>query len=185
MADPASLSRRSYGPDAARCEVLTFREGALSAFAHDLLLRVTAFELVVDPVVPSVAARLDPASLRVVGAMRDGRPLAGALRATDAREIEEAIAATVLRARRFPDIRFASTGVSRRDGGGYDVRGALTLVGVTRPIEVAVSRDGERLVAEVPLHQPAFGVRPYSAMLGTLRVKPDVLVRLSVPAEGL
>lgn len=185
MADrPASVPTKTYGPDAARCEILTFREGALSAIAHDLLLRVTAFELVVDPTVPSVTARFDPASLRVVAAMRDGRPLAGALRATDAREIEETIAATVLRARRFPDIRFASTGVSRR-GGDYDVRGTLTLAGVTRPIEVPVRRDGERLVAEVPLHQPAFGVKPYSAMLGTLRVKADVLVRLSIPAEPL
>ncbi|WP_242345106.1 YceI family protein [Anaeromyxobacter terrae] len=184
MAETAASSARTFGPGAARCEVLTFREGALSALAHDLLLDVTAFDLVVDPAVPSVTARFDPASLRVVGAMRDGRPLAGALRGSDAREIEETIAATVLRARRFPEIRFTSTGVSRREG-GYEVRGTLTLAGVTRPIEVPVRRDGERLVAEVPLHQPSFGVKPYTAMLGTLRVKADVLVRLSLPAEGL
>ena len=46
-------------------------------------------------------------------------------------------------------------------------------------------RDGDRLRAEVTIHQLAFGIRPYTALLGTLRVRPDVIVRLSVPAEGL
>jgi polyisoprenoid-binding protein YceI len=68
---------------------------------------------------------------------------------------------------------------------GYDVEGTLTLTGVSRPVTVEVRRDGERLVAEVLVHQPAFGIRPYSAMLGALKVKADVLVRVSVPAEGL
>jgi polyisoprenoid-binding protein YceI len=90
----------------------------------------------------------------------------------------------VLRASRFPDIRFASTAASRRVD-GYDVEGTLTLTGVSRPVTVEVRRDGERLVAEVLVHQPAFGIRPYSAMLGALKVRADVLVRVSVPAEGL
>jgi polyisoprenoid-binding protein YceI len=178
-----SESVRILGPDVAACEVLTFREGALSAVAHDLRLRVTAFELSIDPAAPAVTARLDAGSLRVVSAMRDGRPLPDALRPGDVREIEETLAATVLRAPRFPEIRFASTSVSRR-GDGYDVQGMLTLAGVSRPVAAEVRREGERLVVEVPIHQPAFGIRPYRAMLGALRVKADVLVRLSVPAEG-
>jgi len=31
------------------------------------------------------------------------------------------------------------------------------------------------------LHQPDFGIRPYSAMLGTLRVDADVVVRVVIP----
>ena len=186
MTEPSarSASARTFGPDVATCEVLTFREGALSALAHDLLLRVTAFELSIDPAAPAVSARFDAASLRVVSAMRDGRPLPDALRPRDLREIEATIASTVLRAPRFAEIRFTSTDVSRRED-GYDVLGTLTLAGAARPVAVAVRRDGERLVAEVALHQPTFGIRPYSAMLGALRVKPDVLVRVAVPAGGL
>jgi polyisoprenoid-binding protein YceI len=138
-ASARSASARSFGPDAATCEVLTFREGALSALAHDLHLRVTAFELSIDPAAPAVSARFDAASLRVVSAMRDGRALPGALRPREEREIEATIASTVLRAARFPDIRFASTDVSRRDD-GYDVHGTLTLAGVARPVTVAVRR---------------------------------------------
>lgn len=175
---------RTFGADQATCEVLTFREGFLSAMAHDLLLRVGAFELAMDPDAPSVSARLDAHSLRVVSALRDGRPLPGALRPADVRDIEATIAGTVLRAPRFPEIRFTSTAVSRA-AEGYEVRGALALCGATRALAIPVRRDGDRLRAEVTIHQPAFGIRPYTAMLGTLRVRPDVIVRVSVPAEGL
>jgi len=175
---------RTFGPDTATCEVLTFREGFLSAMAHDLLLRVGAFELAVDPEAPSVSARLDARSVRVVTALRDGRPLPGALRPADVRDIEKTISGTVLRADRFPEIRFTSNAVSRA-GDGYDVRGALALCGATGELSVPVRRDGDRLRAEVTIHQPAFGIRPYAAMLGTLRVRPDVIVRVSVPAEGI
>jgi polyisoprenoid-binding protein YceI len=185
MAEPTGERANVFGPDAASCEVFTFREGMLSAVAHDLRLRVGSFEIAVDPAGSAVSARFDPASLRVESAMRDGRPLPGALRPADAREIEATIAATVLRAARFPELRFASSEVVRRQDGGYDVRGTLTLAGASRPLAFPVRREGERLVAEVTLHQPSFGIRPYSAMLGTLRVKPDVLVRVALPAGGL
>jgi hypothetical protein len=165
------------------CEVLTFKEGLLSPVAHDLLLRVTAFEIAVDPAGPGVSARFDAGSLRLLSAQRGGRALPGALRPVDAQEIEATVSGTVLRARTFPEIRFASTSVSRRDD-GYEVRGTLTLCGATRDLALTVRRRGEQLVAEVRLHQPDFGVRPYSALLGTMRVKPDVVVRVSVPAEG-
>jgi hypothetical protein len=39
-------------------------------------------------------------------------------------------------------------------------------------------------VAEVKIHQPDFGIKPYTAALGALKVKPDVLVRVSVPRES-
>ncbi len=174
----------TFGPDRASCEVLVFRDGVLSAVAHDLVLRATRLEVDVDPERPAVSARVDATSLRVATAMRDGLPLPGALKPSDVREIEATIAATILRARAAPEIRFASTAVSRRDG-GFDVLGSLTLVGATREVALVVRRDGDRLTAETTLHQPSFGIRPYRAMLGALRVKPDVVVRASIPADGL
>jgi polyisoprenoid-binding protein YceI len=174
----------TFAPDRASIEVLVFREGLLSAVGHDLLLRATSFEIAVDGEPPAVSARIDAASLRVAGAMRDGRALrAGALSASDVRDIEATIAGTVLRARRFPEIRFRSTSVSSRDG-GREVRGTLALAGREREVALVARREGERLVAEVRLHQPAFGIAPYRAMLGALRVKADVLVRAAIPAEG-
>jgi polyisoprenoid-binding protein YceI len=174
----------TFGPDEATCEVLTFREGVLSPIAHDLLLRATAFHIAVDPVAPAVSAEIDAGSLRVVTAMRDGRPLPGALRPADAKEIEATIAREVLRASRFSVVRFASAGASQTEA-GYDVRGQLTLAGTTRDVSLLVRRDAGRLGTEVRLHQPDYGIRPYRAMLGALRVKPDVVVRVAIPSEGL
>jgi polyisoprenoid-binding protein YceI len=173
---------RTYGPETARCEVVVLREGVLSAVGHDLLLRVGAFELAVDGEA-RVSARLDAASLRVVTALRDGRELPGALSPADVREIEASIASSVLSARRFPEIRFESSSVARQ-GDGYAVSGALTLAGATRPISFTVRRGAGRLVAEVPVDQPAFGIRPFRAMLGALRVRREVRVRASIPADG-
>jgi len=174
----------TFGPDQAMCEVLTFREGLLSPVAHDLLLRATAFQVTVDPALPALSVEIDASSLRVVTAMREGQPLPGALRPSDAGEIEATIAGQVLRASHFPVIRFASASVSRTDA-GYDVRGQLTIAGRTRDVSLTVTRAAGRLATEVRIHQPDYGIRPYRAMLGTLRVKPDVVVRAAIPAEGL
>jgi polyisoprenoid-binding protein YceI len=161
--------------------VLVFREGLLSAVAHDLFVRVTALEIAVDLGPPAVTARLDASSLRVVSAMRDGRALPDALAPADVRKIEATIASEILRAPRFPEIHFASTEV-RPTPGGYEVRGALTLGGATRPLVLSVRREGGGLATETTIHQPDFGIVPYRAMLGTLRVKPDVVVRAFAPA---
>jgi polyisoprenoid-binding protein YceI len=170
-----------YGPENSRCDVLVFREGLLAVAAHDLLLSVGVFEIALDPGALSVAARLDAGSLRVVTALRDGRKLPGALSPADVRKIEETVAREILRASRFPEIRFTSSEIVAAPGGGWTVRGALTMVGATRPLSFDVRRGGGQLASEAIVHQPDFGIRPYSAMLGALRVKPDVLVRASVP----
>ncbi len=171
----------TFGPEQASCEVLTFRDGLLSPLAHDLVLRVTAFEISVDPATLTVTARFDARSLRVETALRSGRVLPNAISAGDRRSIEATIVRDVLSAERFPEIRFASTQVTAR-GDGFEVRGMLTLTGRTREVSAAVQRKAERLETEVVLRQPDFGIRPYSAMLGAIRVKPEVRVRVSVPA---
>ena|SRR5579883_2390298 len=164
----------------ADCRVLTFKEGLLSAAAHDLELRVGRFTIEVDPAAPSVSARFDPASLRVEHALHDGRPAPAALSAADKRKIERTIADEVLEPRRFPEIRFASTAIEGA-GDTRRVRGTLSLHGVERAIAIDARREGGRWLVEARLHQPDFAIRPYTAMLGTLRIKADVLVRLALP----
>lgn len=174
----------TFGPDRATCEVLTFKEGLLSPVAHDLLLRVTSFQIDVESAAPAVSAQFDAGSLRVASAMREGQPVPGALRPTDAKEIEATISREVLRVSRFPVVRFASASVSRT-GAGYEIAGQLTLLGATRDLALRVRRDAGQLTTEVRVVQPDYGIRPYRAMLGTLRVKGEVVVRVSIPAEEL
>jgi len=162
----------------AECLVFTEKAGLLSGVAHDLKLRVEQFEVVLDA--GAISARFDAASLRVVAAQQGGRDAPQALSARDAREIEATIAREVLDARRYPVIAFRSTGIVR-DVAAARIDGVLQLHGRERPISFQAVRIGDRATVGVRLHQPDFGIRPYTAMLGALKIKPDVIVRLSLP----
>jgi polyisoprenoid-binding protein YceI len=171
------------GPPNARCHVLTIREGMLSRLGHDLELAVTRFDIRVNETARSVDASFDAASLRVVRALRDGVELPpSAVSESDRRTIEDNVRRTVLETGRYPEIRFRSSRVVDVEG-GVDVTGRLVLHGKERELTVRLVRSGDRYEGDVTLHQPDFGITPYSAMLGALRVKPDVVVRLSLPAE--
>lgn len=169
-----------FHQDNADVLVFTFKEGLLSAVAHDLEIRVNRFSIWVDEETNAVRATFDAASLSVVTAMKDGAEAPRALSDSDRRKIEENIVDDVLHAKRFPEIRFASTSVEE-EGTGYRVRGQLTLHGKSREVAFVTRSDGEGQVLEVTIHQPDFGIQPYSAMLGTLRIKPDVIVRAALP----
>jgi polyisoprenoid-binding protein YceI len=164
----------------ADCLVYSFKEGILSAIAHDLMIRVTRFSVDVDEVTHAVKARFDARSLRVVDAMRDGVEAPALLSDRDKTEIGKNIAVDVLDASRYPDVLFASRAVTP-EGRGFRIEGTLTLHGRSHEIEARSHDVGDRQVAELVLHQPDFGIKPYSALLGTLKIKPDVRVRISLP----
>jgi len=168
----------------AECLVFTYKEGLLSAIAHDLEIRVERFDVDVDEPALAVRARFDPASLRVVTAVREGAPTPGALSDSDKAKIEDNIRGEVLSVRDYPEIRFVSSAITR-DGNAARITGDLTLHGKTRPVTVDARAEGDRLVAEARLHQPDFGIKPYSAMLGTLKIKPGLLVRCTFPLASL
>lgn len=162
----------------AECLVFTRKEGMLAAAGHDLKLRVGHFEIEADPA--AVRARFDAASLRVVCAVREGRDDPAALSERDRREIEQTVQAKVLDARAHPWISFVAGPPS--DGpGGLLLQGALSIRGHERTLSVPLRREGDRAVVQLRLHQPDFGIRPYSALFGALKVQPDVEVRLTFP----
>lgn len=164
----------------ADCLIYTYKEGLLSAVAHDLQIRVQDFAITLDDAAWHLEARFDAASLRVVGVMRDGVVHPDELGDADKRTIEQNIVRDVLQADRHPDVRFTST-VAEACGDALTVGGTLALHGATRPLVIPVRRDAGGWSAEVHLHQPDFGIRPYRAMLGTLRVRAEVVVRVTIP----
>lgn len=162
---------RSFDAPAASCTVYTFREGLLASVGHDLRLLVTRLTIEVTDD-DAIHGRFAADSLRV-----DGQVSAG-----DRRTIEKQAAHDVLDARRFPEIVFRSTRVTKQEASAQ-VEGELTLHGVTRPLAFEAHSDGKDWIAEIALDQRAFGIKPFSAMLGTLRVRPDVRVRVTLPAQ--
>jgi len=161
--------------------VFTYREGPLSVLGHDLMLQVTRFEVRVTPGTRAVEARFDASSLRVVAGSHGGALRDDAFDEGDRRKIERVIRDEVLHADQHPSILFRSTDVTRA-GTGHDVTGELTLHGVTRTIRLRSHLEGGRQTAEVTLLQPDYGIRPYTALLGGVRVKPGVRVRVRMQA---
>lgn len=175
-----AAATKRFDEHGATAAVFTYKEGLLSAVAHDLALSVTRFSIEIEGE-DSVRARFDPRSLKVLHAMSGGAPSPGTLSEGDRKKIEANIVDDVLEPKRFPEITFTSTSV-RPSGDGLAVEGKLTLHGHTEAVRLSARRVGDELVVEHRLHQPTYGIKPYSAMFGALRIQPDVLVRVSLPA---
>ncbi|MBT3217939.1 MAG: YceI family protein [Proteobacteria bacterium] len=169
----------TFDASAAECHVFTFKEGLLSKVAHDLKLEVKEFEVQFDEA--SISARFDAASFGVVCVMKRGQPKPGTLKDKDKSDILQYLAQDVLQVHRYPEITFQSTEVTRI-GSSVRVAGMLDLHGQKRRLSVLASSEGGRLVARVKVHQPDFGIKPFKALLGAIKVKPDVEVVLSIPA---
>lgn len=168
-----------FDQSTAKCLVFTYKEGLLSRVGHDLKLRCDRFEGTVEP--DRIEATFHADAFTVVSALKDGHDNPGALSEKDKRQILENMRREVLHPDRFPTIRFTSDKVTG-DARTSSVSGTLELHGVRRPLVVSARKVGGELIAELTLHTPDFGIPPFSALLGTLKVKPDVKVRLVVPA---
>ena len=166
----------------AECLIFTEKEGLLSTVAHDLEIEVTDFEISWDA--EAITARFSPRSLRVVNAMKNKRKAPGALGDSDKTKIEKHIIDDVLQAKKHRKIEFRSSSVVA-EGKGFRIEGELTLHGVTRPIKLKLSRRGERWSTQVSIDQTDYDIKPFSAMLGALKVKPKLRVKLSLAAEDL
>ena len=74
-------------------------------------------------------------------------------------------------------IMFASSAVRPADGQGLDVDGELELFGRRAPVSFTLTIDDEgHLVADATVKQTAWGIKPYSALFGTLKVADEVKV---------
>ncbi|MEQ1572443.1 MAG: YceI family protein [Myxococcota bacterium] len=160
----------------------TYKEGLLSAVGHDVLLSVGTFSIDATP--ERVIATFDPATLKVECATKAGVPDRAALSDKDKRTIEGYVAQDILHPRRYPRIKFQSTSIER-EGDGWEIEGDLELHGRTRKVRATVElRDGE-VVTKVRLNQTDFGITPFRAMLGALRIQSQVDVELTVPRAAL
>ena len=156
----------------AEVSLFTFKEGLLSAMAHDLELRADGqLTLGADG---AVWFTLEPRALHVLHAVRDGRAAPGLLSHRDKETIQATLRREVLQGR---TIVYTARAVPN---GADELRleGSLEIAGRTQPHTLTARRAGEVWRAETRLDQRHFGIRPYTAMLGTLRVRPEV--RLTV-----
>jgi polyisoprenoid-binding protein YceI len=167
------------GPGDGTLSVRTKRTGAAAKAGHNLVLRVTSWEarlaLGAEATDTSLELDVDAASLRVL----EGTGGMQALGDDDKANIEKTIDDEVLKRKA---ITFRSTEVqSAADGAGLSVQGDLTLLGRSHPLafEVAVA-EGGTLSAVAVVKQTDWGMKPYSALFGALKVVDEVEVEVEV-----
>jgi polyisoprenoid-binding protein YceI len=159
----------TLGPEDGILSVHTSRTGAVAKAGHDLVIHVTEWSATLDTDAPSLTLDVDATSLRV----REGTGGMKPLDEDDLANIETTIDDEVLLRR---DISFRSTRVEATDG-GFAVEGELTLAGATRPIAFDLS-VGERVMGVALIRQTDWGMKPYTALFGALKVADEVRVEI-------
>ena len=155
--------------------VRTKRGGAAAMAGHNLALQVTAWEAVLEVGATlsdsTFELEVDGSSLRVI----EGTGGMQALGEDDKANIHQTIDDEVLKR---GDIVFRSTSVESA-GDGLSVAGELTLAGKTKPLTFVLGvREDGTLAGTATITQSAWGMKPYSALWGALKVLDDVEVAL-------
>ena len=170
------------GPDNAALRVKTGRHGAAAKAGHDLLIDVTSWEATLDvgedPGQISLDLKADPGSLRVREGTGGVQPLSDEDRADIRRTIDDEVL-------KGQAIEFHSTDVETSDGGRrLSASGDLNMAGNSHPVdfELSVSPEGQ-VSGGATLKQTDWGIKPYSALFGALKVadEVEVVVEPSLP----
>jgi YceI-like domain len=166
------------GPGNAALRIKTERRGAAAMAGHDLVIEVTSWEATLqvgeDPGQISLELSADPSSLQVI----EGHGGVQALGEDDKVEIKRTIEDEVLGTQ---PIDFRSTAVEALDGGRLGVSGELTMNGNTHPLDFVLEvGPGGQISGQAMVTQSKWGIKPYSGLFGTLKVRDEV----EVVAEG-
>jgi polyisoprenoid-binding protein YceI len=172
------------------------KSGLLKGFGHEHQVRAHAFSGTV------VYFPDDPGRSRVrVTVLTDGLRVVPEADSADIPEITRTMREKTLRVDSFPVIEFVSREVevigAAEAAGAADAAegkpkaviratGDLTMVGVTRPVSLdltlEISADTLRAEGSFVVKQTDFGIKPYSKVLGLVKVKDEVRFELRVVA---
>jgi len=159
----------TLGPADGTLTVRTGKAGAAAKAGHNLVIEVTRWEAALEVGKGgggSVALTADPRSL----AVRSGSGGMGALGDEEKASIAQSIDDDVLKG---GTIAFRSSAVVEAPG-GLRVQGDLDLLGATRPVSFDLAGGSAR----VTIKQSEWGIKPYTALFGTLKVADELTVEL-------
>ncbi|HEY7487323.1 MAG TPA: YceI family protein [Streptosporangiaceae bacterium] len=164
----------SLGPPSGALLIKTSRTGLGRRAGHDLTIEVTGWEATVDadPAAPAgsaVSVSIDTDSF----AVREGAGGVKPLTDGDRAEIKKTIQRQILHTAQHPTITFQSTRVAGTSE-SFTIDGDLTIMGVTRPVTVRGTAEGDRVRGGATVVQSQFGIKPYSAFFGALKLADEV-----------
>lgn len=183
FAQPPSARAFFSKKDKSEFKVYVWKAGIASGFAHDHVMSVKDFKGQVlydekDPGKSSVFIRVEAKSLKVLDPK---------VKASDKAKIKKSMDSDeVLNVKKYPRITFKSTKVEVKKS-GLKVTGKMSLCGKTKSLSfpVKIEKKGGKLVATgaFKLRQTEFGMTPYSALLGAVKVKDVVDVKFKIVNE--
>ena len=173
---PIAPGSYSLGPQNGRLIVKTYREGLAKKVGHDLIIEVGQWSANVnvgeDPSDSSITASAQVGSLSPVQGVGGVKPLSDG----DKADIKKNITQKVLTS---PEISFKSSSV-KSSGNSATVSGDLTIMGRSQPVDIQLSESGGKIRGNFSVTQSNFGIKPFTAMMGALKVQD----RVDVEFEG-
>ena len=156
--------------------VFTFKDGVLSAVAHDLRIRLEKFDITLEG--SAVRAEFDLKSLFVDGPIENGVLRADQYDAGKRADVEKAMHNDVLRSSKYPTSTF--TGTATPQGAGFQVSGELELCGKKAPLSFDVKNEADSYTAAFEFTPSQWGVAQYKALLGAIRLKDVVRIEFTL-----
>jgi polyisoprenoid-binding protein YceI len=170
----------AVGPESGQLLVKTSRTGLGARAGHDLTIEVTRWRAEVtidsaDAARSSVSVEADADSFEVLTGTGGVKPLTDSDRA----EISTTIREKILHTGRHPAITFRSATVAGTPE-SFRIDGDLTITGNTQPITVHGRLAGDSAQGTATIVQSRWGIRPYTAFFGALKLSDEVTVEFTI-----
>lgn len=167
-----------FGPGDGQLLLRTGVEGRAARLGHRLTIEMTRWRAEVamrdgEPASLDVEIEVDGLEVRQgVGGVK--------LLTTPEKALVRTNALSCLDAKTYGQITFQSDAVDA-SADGYRAAGTLTIHGTAQPFVLDVTATEESFSIRCGLQQTDFGVRPYSQMMGSLKVSDEVEIECTVP----
>ena len=165
----------------ATIHVFTFKAGLLARVAHDLRLTFRQHEITVHA--RRVYAFAVAESLVIDGAMTPSGLDTRTPSAKDQRSILETVHNEILLSRRYPRIELDGS-IQTLAVHRHMLSGELRLRGQARPIKTELIRSGDILQSVLELKPSEFGIAPYKALGGAIKLDDRVRISIHVALAG-
>ncbi|HEY8200136.1 MAG TPA: YceI family protein [Actinomycetota bacterium] len=173
---PIAPGSYTLGPQNGRLTVKTHREGFAKKVGHDLIIDVGQWSANVsvgeDPSDTTITASAQVGSLNPVEGIGGVKPLSDG----DKSDIRKNITQKILTS---PEITFKSSSVKVAENSAT-VSGDLTILGRSQPVDIQLTESGGKVRGNFSVVQTKWGIKPFTAMMGALKVAD----RVDVEFEG-
>jgi polyisoprenoid-binding protein YceI len=167
MALPAMAQERAIDTQRSTITIHVGKAGLLSMAAHDHWISAPIASGVIDESgAPRAEFTVKSASMMVKPDPK--------VDAKSQDQIQKNMEEMTLETAKYPEISFRSTSVVKAAEGQFKVEGTLNLHGVSKPVSLSVKREGESYTGHTVIKQTNFGIKPISAVGGTVKIKDEV-----------